>query len=89
MVPAYEEKASDPNSVITDPQRLASVSSHGSVSSPGRKPSTFTADGKGSEQIIAEAKERAAAQKAEANTPKGWKNTMKRSAEYALMGTNA
>ena len=46
--------------------------------------STFTADGKTSEQIIAEAKERAA----RGEGKRTWKQSFKRGAEFGMLGAN-
>lgn len=47
--------------------------------------SSFMADGKTSEQIISEARAKLEADK---NKNKSWKNSIKRGAEFAMMGTN-
>lgn len=52
-------------------------------SSETPRTSSFTADGKTAEQIIEEAREREQAKKLQGG---GWKNTMKRATEYAMMG---
>lgn len=73
--PAYSETA-----VAADSRTLSSASTY-----PQRTGSSFTADGKTSEQIIREAQERNEAKKSEKG---GWKNSVKRAAEFAQMGAN-
>lgn len=75
--PAYSETPEMP----TDSRTLSTSSDP-----PQRSGSNFTADGKSSEQIIREAKEKAEAKKREGG---GWKNTMKRAGEYTMMGAGS
>lgn len=77
-LPEYSERYDGPP---PEEPRLPSVSSNegqASVSSA----SGFSADGKTSQQIIEEAK----AKHAEKNRKKGWKDSVKRGAEFAMMG---
>ena len=83
-LPEYTERYEGPPQ---EELRLASVSSSTSAAAT-RTDSTsgYTADGKTSEQIIREAKERAEADKKDKK--KGWKNPIKRGAEFAMLGAN-
>lgn len=71
--PLYSKEAPPADSTLLRP-----------TSSTPQRASSFTADGKTSEQIIQEALERERAKKAQGGA--GWKNTMKRATEYAMMG---
>jgi len=80
-LPEYSETYDGPPS---DEARLNSVSSAFSgISIAPQRTSSYTADGKTSEQIIAEAKVKAAAKKADRQGT--WKNRIKRGAEWGMM----
>lgn len=83
-LPQYSESYEGPPS---EEMRLASVSTYSSnEGSSAAKTSSFSADGKSTEQIIQEAKDRAEAKKKEPKS-KGWRNSVKRGTEWALMGS--
>lgn len=82
--PVYAEKYDGPSPEVKIGGGSLSSNGEATAGKAERVPSTFTADGKTSEQIIAEAKAKAEAQKKD---KKGsWKNTFKRATEYAMMG---
>jgi len=58
----------------------------GQTPTSAARTSSYTADGKTSEQIIREAKEKAEAKKLDRKGT--WKERIKRGAEFGLMGSN-